>query len=391
MAPADVSTARGRILLVTRNFPPQVGGMERLMHHVLEELAREFDVALVGPQGSERYATSAREASLCALSPVARFLWECQLTSMRLARRFRPDLIIAGSGATAPAAAIAAYSVGAAAACYVHGLDLVAPSAVYRAIFLPAIRRCARVIVNSRHTGALAERARVAPDRIRVLNPGVDLPQGRADVADFFKFAGVAPRRTILLSVGRLVPRKGLPEFVERILPRVVAARPDCVLVVIGGEPKHALRHRAGERGRIERAAAVNGLTDHVRVLGSVDDARLHQAYAAARLLVFPLRDIPGDVEGFGMVAVEAAAHGLPTAAFALGGVCDAIRPGVSGYLIAPGDDDGFARTILSHLREDPANWYGRCREFAASFAWPRFGERLRGICREVLAARQHR
>jgi phosphatidylinositol alpha-1,6-mannosyltransferase len=319
---------------------------------------------------------------------VPRFLWHCQIKSLQLARRFRPDLVLAGSGATAPAAVLAAWYCGAPAACYLHGLDLVAPSLLYKSIFLPAIHRCQHLLVNSRHTGALAGQAGIASERIQVLHPGVSLPEGEAGPADFRAFADVDSRSHILLAVGRLIPRKGLAEFVESVLPRIVARNPEVVLVVIGEEPEHALRHRPGERQCIERAAAARGLSYHLRLLGAVDDNRLHQAYAAARLLVFPVRDVPGDVEGFGMVALEAAAYGLPTVAFASGGVPDAIQPGVSGYLIEPGDDEGFARAVLAHLaQEDPARWRARCRQFAADFAWSRFGERLREICRGWLTS----
>lgn len=363
--------------------------MERLLHHAYQELGREFELALVGPDGSEQFAGTAGEVQTCPLSPVPWFLWQCQWKSLRLARRFSPDLVLAGSGATAPASVFAARRVGAAVACYVHGLDLVVPSVVYRTAFLPAIRRCDRLIVNSRNTGTLAGRVGVPPERVRVLHPGVNLPEGEVGASSFHEFANVDPHRSILLFVGRLVPRKGLAEFVERILPRIVAARPDAVLVVIGAEPGHALRHREGERSRIEQAAAASGMTQHLRLLGAVDDARLSQAYAAARLLVFPLREVPGDVEGFGMVAVEAAAHGLPTAAFSLGGVPDAIRSGVSGYLVTPGDEPGFAQVVLAHLtNQDIASWRRQCREFAAEFAWGRFGERLRQICREAIEKR---
>jgi phosphatidylinositol alpha-1,6-mannosyltransferase len=385
-----VTETRKKILLVTRNFPPQVGGMERLIHHAFLELAREFSLALVGPEGSEDFAGAAQEMLACPLSPVPRFLWHCQIKSLQLARRFRPDLVLAGSGATAPAAILAARYCGAPAACYLHGLDLVVPGLLYKSIFLPAIRRCQHLLVNSHHTGALAGRAGIASERIRILHPGVSLLDGKTDPADFRAYADIDSRSHILLAVGRLIPRKGLAEFVESVLPRIVARNPEVVLVVIGVEPEHALRHRSGERQRIERAAAKRGLSYHLRLLGAVDDVRLNQAYAAARLLVFPVRDVPGDVEGFGMVALEAAAHGLPTVAFSLGGVTDAIRHGVSGYLIAPGDEEGFARTVLMHLSgEDPALWHGRCREFAADFAWPRFGDRLRQICREAIVARR--
>src|SRR3546814_12930756 len=68
--------------------------------------------------------------------------------------------------------------------------------------------------------------------------------------------------------------------------------------------------------------------------------------YKAASAHIFPVREIPGDPEGFGMVAVEAAAHGVPTIAFATGGIVDAVAEGESGRLIRPGDYGAFAGVV---------------------------------------------
>jgi phosphatidylinositol alpha-1,6-mannosyltransferase len=96
---------------------------------------------------------------------------------------------------------------------------------------------------------------------------------------------------------------------------------------------------------------------------------------------VFPVKDIPGDVEGFGMVALEAAAHGLPTVAFGAGGVPDAVADGVSGSLVPAGDYPQMAACIDRYLAGDwgsvsPAS----CVAFAEDFAWPGYGERLRSL-----------
>jgi phosphatidylinositol alpha-1,6-mannosyltransferase len=321
----------------------------------------------------------------CRLSPIPLFLWSCQIASLRAAQWFEPDLVIAGSGATAPAALMAARRARVPSVCYLHGLDLAARSLAYKSVFLPAIRRCDRLFVNSDPTRRLAEGVGVPAGRIRVLHPGVSLPDGKADGGSFRVAAGIDAGSPILLSVGRLVPRKGLVEFVTRILPKVAERRPDVVLAIVGSEPEYALWHRGGERARIEAAAAAVGVTRNIRMLGAVSDERLNQAYAAAQLLVLPLREVPGDVEGFGMVALEAAAHGVPTAAFALGGVTDAVAHGDSGYLIDPGDDDAFVRAILRHLEEDPRAWALSSRRFAERFAWPRFGEHARHLCRELI------
>ena len=81
--------------------------------------------------------------------------------------------------------------------------------------------------------------------------------------------------------------------------------------------------------------------------------------------------------EGFGMVAIEAAAHGLPTVAFATGGIVDAVAPGQSGHLVPPGDYPALAKAALHVLADDPGAWQPRASAFAAQFAWPVMGQKL--------------
>ena len=89
--------------------------------------------------------------------------------------------------------------------------------------------------------------------------------------------------------------------------PRVVAACPEALLVAIGGEPADALHGGSGGgAARVRTAAASAGVQDHLRFLGSASDAELSEAYQAADVLVFPVRDLAGDVQGFGMAASTA-------------------------------------------------------------------------------------
>ena len=92
---------------------------------------------------------------------------------------------------------------------------------------------------------------------------------------------------------------------------------------------------------------------------------------------MFPVRDMPGDVEGFGMVAIEAAAHGLPTVAFDVGGVADAVADGVSGRLVRSGDEEAFAAAVLAELAQAGTGRRERARAFATSFSWERFGREV--------------
>jgi phosphatidylinositol alpha-1,6-mannosyltransferase len=97
-----VNAARSRILLVTRNLPPLVGGMERLNWHMAEELAKVADVRVVGPEGSAKLAPVGVEVREAPLRPLWKFLLRARALARREARIWKPNLVLAGSGLTAP-------------------------------------------------------------------------------------------------------------------------------------------------------------------------------------------------------------------------------------------------------------------------------------------------
>lgn len=365
-----------RVLLLTRNFPPLWGGMERLNWHLAAELAKTGDVRVIGPAGAAAHAPAGVTVREAPLQPLRAFLWQAARLARAEARAWRPDVVLAGSGLTAPLALWAAQAGGARTAAYVHGLDLVVPHPVYRALWRPALRRIDTVIANSRATAALAEGIGIAPARIAIVHPGVELPAPDPAARARFRAAHDIPADApLLLSVGRLTARKGLLEFVRDALPRIVAQRPDVLLAVVGDAPAHALYAQPQTPQAILAAAAAAGVSAHLRFPGKLFGQELADAYFAADVHVFPIRDLPGDPEGFGMVAVEAAAHGLPTVAYATGGVVDAVHDGASGRLVPPGDAAAFALAVVDTLQNPPRP--EALRAFAAEFAWERFGQRV--------------
>ena len=367
-----------RILIVTRNMPPLWGGMEQLNWHLADELSRRAAVCLVGPTGSAGGIPKGVKVFETPLRPLPRFLFGALWEALRLAFSWRPCLVIAGSGLTAPIAWLAAQVCGAKSAVYVHGLDVAVTHPIYRLFWMPALRRVNRVIANSRATALLAQKVRISPDKIRIVNPGVSLPNQPVDrnmVVRVRKEKNWGTR-PLLLSVGRLTKRKGLREFVTDVLPKIVACRPDVLLVVIGDAPANSLRAEVQTPESIRAAASIAGVAENLEFLGVITDrGLLANIYQAADIHVFPVRHIRGDPEGFGMVAVEAAAHGLPTVSYATGGVVDAVAEGVSGYLLCPGDNDAFAAAVLS-LLDNPLPEDG-IQAFAERFAWRNFGSEV--------------
>lgn len=366
------------VLLVTRNLPPLRGGMERLNQRLAQALRSRGRLRVCGPSGCRSALGMAPgEVAEAPHRPLPWFLLRTLANAIRACLRDRPRIVVAGSGLVAPVAWLCARLRGARLVVYLHGLDIVAASRVYQRFWLPAIRRADAALVNSRHTAALAAAAGVPEANIRIVHPGTDLPAPDPRARPRFRERHRLGDVPVMLSVGRLTRRKGLAEFVERVLPGIVAASPDARLVVIGGDASDAARVQDGsERERIVAAAAAAGLARSLLLLPPCDDATLAEAYQAADVLVFPVRQMAGDIEGFGMVAIEAAAHGLPTVAFAVGGVTDAVAPGRSGQLVPPGDEAGFAAATLAYLHGgDRAARRDTARAFAAGFGWERFGD----------------
>ncbi len=370
------------LILISRNLPPLRGGMERLNLHMALGLADDFHVVILGPRGARAALPSTIDVRECGNGRLASFLLSACVQALLVAIRSSPAWVVAGSGLTAPLAWLAARVSRARAAIYVHGLDIVVQHPLYRALWLPFVRRMDVCIANSSNTARLAREVGVPEQRIAVIHPGTALPEvmPSADVVADFRQKHALEGRRVLLSVGRMTARKGLREFVLRSLPTILRVHPNALLMVVGDEAPDALAGSAqGAWSRLLAEAGAAGLAGALTHLGPVDDEQLAVAYACSDVHVFPVRELPGDVEGFGMVAIEAAAHGLPTVAFAVGGVPDAVADRVTGHLVNAGDYDAFASHVIKILNGDR----GRADVLVAharAFTWTEFNRRMRAV-----------
>lgn len=352
--------ARPRVLFITRKWPPAVGGMETYSAELTCALRRFVDVEVLALPG-------AADGGAPAPPRLAAFLLRA---AWRLARDgWRFDVVHFGDFGLFPLAAWhRLLSPHAARALTVHGLDLVygrragfAP-AVYRLFMRWAAARPGvvnRYIANSRNTAELCAELGFGPVVAVPLGVRLDALQAPQPAAERY-----------LLFVGRIVRRKGLSWFVRAVLPRLPA---DVTLKVVG---------RVWDE---DEAAAVRS-DPRVSLLGFAPAPELAALKAQARAIVMPNVGSEGgaDVEGFGLVALEAAASGAPLVASDIEGLSDAVLDGVTGFHAPPGDAEAWA-TRLSELldwsEERRGDFARRCQEaLEAHFSWER-------VARDTLAA----
>ena len=370
--------ARPRILVITRNLPPLIGGMERLNWHMANELSNQADIRLIGPKGSASQKPPQTTLTEAPLKPLLLFVIVSLSKGLWLSKVWKPDIILAGSGLTAPLAWLIGVKCGARSAAYLHGFDITVNHGLYRRLWQPVFQKLDHVIVNSTPTQELALAAGVKRSKISIVYPGTDLPKSPqpAERITAFKEQHGLHGKKILLSVGRLTTRKGLREFVEKALPSILKAQPNTILVVVGEAPKNSLGARTQSVESIKKQAEKVGVAKHVKFLGVISDReQLATAYEASDVHVFPVRHIPDDPEGFGMVAIEAAAYGLPTVAFATGGIVDALSHGKSGYLIEKNNYLALSDHVV-YLLKNPKKKEDS-QAFARKFSWQIFGKNV--------------
>jgi phosphatidylinositol alpha-1,6-mannosyltransferase len=202
---------------------------------------------------------------------------------------------------------------------------------------------------------------------IAVVNPGVDTRffVDKDESAREVRSRLGLHNNLVMLSIGRLVERKG-HDVALRAFARVLEDHPDLRYVVAGDGP---------ERDRLGRIAAQEGIEPYVVFCGSLPDTALPAYYAMADFFIMVSRHLVdrGDVEGFGIVYLEANAAGLPVIAGRSGGSSDAVEHGVNGLLIDdPLSVEEIARAISSFCDDTEGRQrLGRQgKERARRFAW---------------------
>lgn len=345
-----------RILFISRAYSPNAGGMERLsweLHHALSRLPATV-IDLIAHRGSRTMAPF--------------FILTCLPRALRLGRS--ADIIYLGDPLLSFVGWLLQIIYRKPVAVTVHGLDITYHNALYQAYLKLFFRSFQLYLPISRHVNKLLDHMRLGGRRT-VLTPGIHdrLYTPLLLKPDPAKGRGILQTDDIvLLTVGRLVARKGQTWFITHVMPHL----PLRVHYVIAGD---------GPAGNsIRRATAARDLDARVHLLGRVSDKQLAVLYCTADAFIQPNIKVSHEVEGFGLVLLEAALCNRPVFAANLEGIPDAVHEGKNGLLLPPQDAKAWIIALEQFISGQlplPPN----PRQYTlATFGWQKIAHRYRAL-----------
>lgn len=354
-----------RILYISHTHPPEgeildnVGGMQRVSQQLIQELRRKDSVEVytetINVSGEGRIALNTTRFLVKQLFRLPHKIRECEA-----------DIVLFSSMVTASLAYFIRNRVSVPLVTINHGRDVTLPVKIYQ-WFVPKIfNNLDGVISVSRATRNECIKRGMDPEK------GVALPNG----FDFKKLNNFPDKREsrnrlqqnfriplennfMLLTVGRKVERKGHEWFIREVLPKI---EEQVVYVTIGDGPQF---------DSIKSAADDSDYGDRIFLLGRQPDEVLKQAYAAADLFIMPNVPVEGDMEGFGIVLLEANMARTPAVAADLEGIKDVIAQGKNGYRVPARDVSQFAEKVHKILSNNLEPFSEQTRRYVLNqFSW---------------------
>jgi phosphatidylinositol alpha-1,6-mannosyltransferase len=373
-----------RTLVVTNDYPPRVGGIQRTLESLVRELPADR-ISVLCPAWEDA-ATFDAEVNYQILRQRERFLWPTPELGERVRRAVdetRSEVVLFGA---ATPLALLGPGLAAAGTPYLaaaHGFEYwtaIAPGA--HTMLRRATSRAARVPVMC--SAFIARTVRTAVPRsvpVSVLYPGADVEAFRPDLptADLRERHGIGAR-PLVVCVSRMVARKG-QDVLIRAIDRIRRRVPNATLLLVGGGPHES---------RLRRMA-LGAPPGSVVFAGQVSEADLPRYYATGDVFAMPCRTRLGglEVEGWGNVFIEAAACARPVVVGDSGGAKESLVDGETGVVVDGADvgavADAVAGLLLDGDRARAMGEAGRARVLR-HHTWPSIAERLAGWLRGAVS-----
>lgn len=346
-----------KTLLLTENFPPKEGGSGRWFWELYSRLPNDkvLIVANDTPEGREfdktheldivRIELESTEWGLATTRGLG-FYWETIRKVLKLIKEHGIEEVHCGrvipEGVIARALKLLA---GARYNCFVHGEDVetAATSREHSLLVKNVCKNASMLICNSENTANIVRKLGFdSGSKCEVLHPGVDTSRFEVAAPDtsFRQQMGWSGKR-VLLTVGRLQRRKG-QDFLIKSMPALLKEFPDLFYAVVGrGECYDELISLVDQ----------HKLHDNVCVYPDMDDEALIKCYQQCDIFILPNRTIDNDIEGFGMVLVEAQVCGKPVIAGDSGGTRETMNIGKTGHIIDCSSTENLLKELSPILR----------------------------------------
>lgn len=309
-------------LLLTLEYPPIIGGVSRYYQNLVTYLGAEqievISEGLLGKRWPKWWA---------AIKKVATILKHKRYNYLLIGQ----VLPLGYVGLLAKLFFHQKYIV------FAHGLDIRQPQNSWwkKNWLIIILKKSDKIIANSLFTKKELLKLGLAESKIEVIYPCINFKKELEPK--------IFNDKKIILSVGRLVERKGF-DLVLKSLPEILKSFPEVQYIVIGGGPDEA---------HLKKIVQDLNLTKQVTFLGSVNEEDKNQWYRQANVFVMPCREIKQDVEGLGTVFLEAASYGLPIIVGNSGGASEAVINNQTGWLVDPTSSENLT-TIIKRIFSDP-------------------------------------
>jgi phosphatidylinositol alpha-1,6-mannosyltransferase len=307
------------ILLITRKYPPTVGGMERYSENLFKNLSTQRPVILIANRHGNKF-----------LIPFVIYAFIRALISLPKVQYIHmADSMLAPLGLVLKKISKKQVSVG------VMGLDITWKNKLYQKIIPKCVQKLDKVVAISESTKQECIRRGISEAKITVIPIGVDERKensiSKTQWAEKFKINDSVP---IFITVGRLVERKGVRHFIENILSK---HKQGYQYFIIGDGPQNQ---------EIQKVIQEYSLEKVIYMTGKLSEEVLIAFYCYSNAFIMPNIAVPGDVEGFGIVAIEAGFYGLPVLTTGIEGIADAVTAGKNGLFFH--DFESFNSALVS-------------------------------------------
>ena len=329
-----------KILFISRTYPPNIGGMENYAYN----LHRQFK------NGNQLYdiILTKKAKHLIWFYPWIYFYGTFLVLTKKI------DVIYVGDGLLSICAVFFQKILRKKVILTIYGLDVIYDKLFYQKmqkIFLPKLNR---IIAISEATAQEAIKRGVNKNRISIIPVGVETDNVKIidketainTIQNQFDFN--LNKKIILFTIGRLVKRKGVYWFVENVMPKLDKK---FIFCIAGGGPEY---------DSIAHLITKKGLSSRVFLFGRVDDKEKNLLFSLSDCFISPNISIKNDMEGFGIVNLEAGLYGLPVVASNIEGIKDAVSDNETGFLVSEQNITEFIDAIknLNHFNKIQINDY---------------------------------